>query len=139
MVTRGHIGARARTDDASQDDDLTRLVRMIARHAAQEAFNLFKEDLVAPAPQTTPPSELPTVPEQDEGTAGRGQRSPGPGERFLSVAEVALRLDVSQKTVRRKIASGELRAHRVGKLLRVGERGLSACLGEARPGEDQKK
>ena len=68
-----------------------------------------------------------------EGHAGKECAPPEPEERFLSVAEVAKRLGVSEKTVRRKIASGDLPAHRVGKLLRVSERILTACLTRARP------
>ena len=48
------------------------------------------------------------------------------GEQFLSVAAVADMLKVSQKTVRREIASGDLPTHRVGKLLRVSEGDLEA-------------
>jgi excisionase family DNA binding protein len=59
----------------------------------------------------------------------------GLDERFFTVAAVAKRLDVSEKSVRRKIASGELPAHRVGRLLRIGERGLSAYLVKARMGK----
>jgi len=50
----------------------------------------------------------------------------------LSVAEVAVRLDVSPKTVRRMIDRGDLRAHRIGRLVRVGERSLADYLGKAR-------
>ena len=63
---------------------------------------------------------------------GKTCAPPEPGERFLSVAEVAKRLGVSEKTVRRKIASGDLPAHRVGKLLRVSERILTAYVTRAR-------
>ena len=48
------------------------------------------------------------------------------GERFLSIAEVAERLGVSEKTVRRKISSGDWPAHRVGKLIRISEGVLAA-------------
>jgi excisionase family DNA binding protein len=72
-----------------------------------------------------------------EGNAGKECAPPEPGERFLSVAEVAKRLGVSEKTVRRKIESGDLPAHRVGKLIRVTERDLAAYL--PRPGGDDQK
>ena len=64
---------------------------------------------------------------------GKECTPPEPGERFLSVAEVAKRLGVSEKTVRRKIASDDLPAHRLGKLLRVSERILTAYVTRARP------
>lgn len=41
--------------------------------------------------------------------------------KFLSPAEVAERLGISRRTVDRFIASGELRAHRFGKLVRIAE------------------
>jgi excisionase family DNA binding protein len=52
-------------------------------------------------------------------------------ERFLSVAAIAQRLGVSEKTIRRKIDRGELPAHRVGRLLRVGEGALAAYVARA--------
>jgi excisionase family DNA binding protein len=54
--------------------------------------------------------------------------------RLLSVAAVAERLGVSQKTVRRMIDRGELPAHRVGKLLRIGEGSLDGYLAARRLG-----
>lgn len=44
-------------------------------------------------------------------SAGQGQH--------VTVAEAAVRLNVSEKTVRRRIASGELPAVRVGRAVRV--------------------
>jgi excisionase family DNA binding protein len=58
--------------------------------------------------------------------------SPEPGERLLSVAEVAVRLHVSEKTVRRKIATFDLPAVRVGTLIRVSDRLLTAYLTKTR-------
>jgi excisionase family DNA binding protein len=43
---------------------------------------------------------------------------------LLDVPAVARQLDVSEKTVRRLIARGELRAHRIGRLLRISEEEL---------------
>jgi excisionase family DNA binding protein len=106
---------------------------MIARQAAQEAFRLFKDALETSIAQARSPSGAAAqleAPGAD--TAGKAPQSPQPGERFLSVAEVAKRLDVAEKTVRRKIASGELPAHRVGKLLRIGERDLVAFVPRTR-------
>jgi excisionase family DNA binding protein len=132
MPPRGPIRPSPGTGGASQDDDLRRLVCIIARQAAQEAFNLFRDALETSIARAGPPSNFPA---QQEGTAdvaaNKVLQSPGSGERFFSVAEVAVRLDVSEKTVRRKIQSGALPAHRVGKLLRIGECDLAACV--ARP------
>jgi excisionase family DNA binding protein len=52
--------------------------------------------------------------------------------RWSTVQEIARRLAVSVKTVRRRIASGELRAYRIGHLLRISEEDLRSFL-EARP------
>jgi len=41
--------------------------------------------------------------------------------RMLSVDDVATQLDISLKTVRRMIASGELRVHRIGRSIRISE------------------
>jgi excisionase family DNA binding protein len=130
MTKRRPIGAKEPPVKAGGEDDLTRLIRIVARQAAQEAFNLFREERpLAPAGSPCGPPELENQPDN---TAAKANASPGPGEQFLSVAEVALRLDVSQKTVRRKISSGELRAQRVGRLVRVGERSLADYLSKAR-------
>jgi excisionase family DNA binding protein len=48
------------------------------------------------------------------------------------VGEVAQRLQVSGKTVRRWIGRRELRAHRLGRQLRVAEDDLAAFLGQRR-------
>lgn len=49
-------------------------------------------------------------------------------EAALSVMQVARRLNVSERTARKVIASGDLRAHRVGRQLRVFEADLQAYL-----------
>ena len=46
--------------------------------------------------------------------------------RFFSVDEVAQDLGVSGKTVRRRINDGELRAHRIGRQLRISEQDYRA-------------
>jgi len=51
---------------------------------------------------------------------------------LLSIAAVVEKLDVCTKTVRRYIARGELRIHRVGRLLRVSEEDLAAYLARGR-------
>lgn len=50
---------------------------------------------------------------------GLGRRGLPSAGRLRSLAEVADYLDVSIRTVRRLIARGELRAHRVGRSLRI--------------------
>ena len=52
--------------------------------------------------------------------------------RLLAVTEVAQLLQVSSKTVRRWIERRELRAHRLGRQLRVAEEDLAAFLGQRR-------
>jgi excisionase family DNA binding protein len=135
MTTRGHIGAKAPSGDNAADDDLKRLVRLIARQAAQEAFAQFKADLEALVAQANAPSGPAgrTSGAADE-LPGTSLQSSSPDERYISVREAAKRLDVSEKTVRRKIAAGELPAHRVGRLIRIAERGLSAGLVKAPAG-----
>ena len=46
--------------------------------------------------------------------------------RFLSVSHVADQLDVSTKTVRRWITSGQLHVHRFGRRLRIADDDLAA-------------
>ena len=120
---------------ASGEDDLTRLIRIIARQAAQEAFSAFRNALDAGAIKALPLPDHSKPDHAQKGCAGNecAPAPPDPGERFLGVAEVALKLDVSEKTVRRKIASGDLPAHRVGKLLRISDRVLTAYLARAGP------
>lgn len=59
-------------------------------------------------------------------------RRAAPG--LLSVPAVAERLDVSEKTVRRMIAAGELPAHHVGRLVRVSADDLLVFLARCRSG-----
>jgi excisionase family DNA binding protein len=129
MTNRRPTVANGAPDAGGGDDDLTRLVRVIARQAAQEAFNLFRDALETPLARARPASD----PQQAAAREVTADKAPESGERFLSIAEVAKRLGVSVKTVRRKIGSGELPAHRVGKLLRIGERSLAACVAPNRP------
>jgi excisionase family DNA binding protein len=128
-------GKKKPAAESSDEDDLTRLIRIIARQAAQEAFSAFKDALDAGAIKALPAPDFSKPEHAQEGCAGneRAPASPDPGERFLGVAEVALKLDVSEKTVRRKIASGDLPAHRVGKLIRVSERAVAVYLARAGP------
>jgi excisionase family DNA binding protein len=120
--------ANSSSGNPSGEDGLTRLVRLIARQAAREALKAFADGLETSASHPGAASDPPSP-------RGNKRREGDPAERCLSVAEVADRLGVSEKWVRRKIAGGELRAHRVGRLLRIGERGLAAYLARARLGE----
>jgi excisionase family DNA binding protein len=114
-------GFDALTESSPQAHSLTQLVRMIARQAAQEAFEVFKSSLQA---QGVGPACECSVEHESHGKAERGCSSPVLDERFLSVREAATRLNVSEKTVRRKIQVGDLPARRFGKLLRIRERDL---------------
>jgi excisionase family DNA binding protein len=55
-----------------------------------------------------------------------GRRTLPPAGRLRSLGEVADYLGVSIRTVRRLIARGELRAHRVGRSLRIQDAELAA-------------
>ena len=52
----------------------------------------------------------------------------GPGTIFFTIPEVAERLNVCERTVRRWIESGALRAHRFGRLVRISQTDLAAFL-----------
>jgi excisionase family DNA binding protein len=82
--------------------------------------------------RTHPPSD------GDEEAAGFG-RTRGRGHRddqikFFTIAEVAERLRVSTRTVRRWIEKGDLIAHRPGGIVRVAESDLRAFLAVHREG-----
>jgi excisionase family DNA binding protein len=135
MTKRRPIGAKDPAVNASCEDDLTRLIQTIAQ-AAREAFTVFNDALDACAAKDLPLLDRSKLERAQEGHAGKERASPEPAEQFLSVAEVAKRLGVSEKTVRRKIASDDLPAHRVGRLIRVSERDLTAyVMGARRPRE----
>jgi excisionase family DNA binding protein len=55
-----------------------------------------------------------------------------PGPRLLSVAMVALRFGVSEKTVRRLVDDRRLPSHRVGRQLRISEEDLAVFLAHLR-------
>jgi excisionase family DNA binding protein len=122
----GQLAKKRAAAEGSDQADLARLIRIIARQAAQEAFSVFLDALDGSAIKAPPLQDLPKLEHAQEGDPGKERVSPQRGERFLSVAEVSKKLGVSEKTVRRKIASGDWPAHRVGKLVRVSERVLTA-------------
>ena len=132
MTNRRPIGGKVPTADASGGDGFTRLVQVIARQAAKEAFKAFRDALEKRSVQVALPSNAPELENRPENTASKTDPPSEHGERFLSVAEVAVRLGVSGKTVRRMIKGGDLRAHRVGRLVRVAERSLADCLDKSR-------
>jgi excisionase family DNA binding protein len=56
-------------------------------------------------------------------------------ETFLTYQQAAERLGCSAKTVRRRVKSGELAAHKLGrKFVRIAERDLAAYLAASRTG-----
>jgi excisionase family DNA binding protein len=55
--------------------------------------------------------------------------------RFITIAEVAERLDVSTRTVRRWIKSGDLLVHRFGVVVRIAKGDLQAFLAAHRGDE----
>jgi excisionase family DNA binding protein len=132
MTKRRTVGPRDPAGEAGGEDDLARLIRTIARQAAREAFNLVRDAFETPSTPSGSPCGPPELENRPDNTATKANASPEPGERFLKVAEVAVRLDVSPKTVRRMIDRGELHAHRIGRLVRVSERSLADCLRKAR-------
>jgi excisionase family DNA binding protein len=82
--------------------------------------------------RTRPPSDF------DEEAAGfgrtRGRRHRDDQIKFFTIAEVAERLRVSIRTIRRWIESGDLIAHRRGGIVRVAESDLRAFLAMDREG-----
>ena len=62
----------------------------------------------------------------------KGASSIRPRDVLLKIPEVARRLDVSEKTVRRWIDRGELPVHRLGSSIRISEADLSAFLAQRR-------
>ena len=52
--------------------------------------------------------------------------------RLLTISEVAVRLRICTKTVRRWIDGGDLHAYRIGRQLRVSEEDLSAFMAQTR-------
>jgi excisionase family DNA binding protein len=136
MTSRRPIVANDAPGNSAGDDALTRLVRVIARQAAREAIRAFIEALNRPVGRSGPLSG-PSIAQRasTEGTARETGQTNGSDEQFFSIAQIADRLGLSEKSVRRKIAKGELSARRIGKLLRIGERDLAAYLVRARLGK----
>ena len=64
----------------------------------------------------------------------RGRRHRDDQIKFFTIAEIAERLGVSTRTVRRWIRSGDLVAHRFGGIVRISEKDLRAFLALHRAG-----
>jgi excisionase family DNA binding protein len=64
----------------------------------------------------------------------RGRRQRDNQIRFFTISEVAERLHVSARTVRRWIEAGDLIAHRIGGIVRIAEGDLLAFLALHREG-----
>jgi excisionase family DNA binding protein len=62
------------------------------------------------------------------GRAGMQPARDGRRATFFTVADVAVRLNVCERTIRRWIAAGTLPVHRFGRLVRVSETDLVAFL-----------
>ncbi len=56
------------------------------------------------------------------------KQPPSPKHKFVTAKATADRIGVSEKTVRRWIASSELPAHRLGRSVRIAEADLQAFL-----------
>jgi excisionase family DNA binding protein len=140
MTNRRQIGANTPRSNAAVEDDLTRLVRTIARQAAQEVVKALRDAQEARASPGGPPPD-PLIPQgtRIEGAMSEAGQGIGSDERFFSVAEIADQLGLSQKSVRRRIAKGELIAIRIGKLRRIGERSRAAYIARARLSNDTTK
>lgn len=74
---------------------------------------------VRPAVQAQPRAQRGT-----SAVATKQARAP----QLLTVSDVAERLRISAKTVRRQVDQGELRVHRIGRQLRVSEQDLEAFI-----------
>jgi len=124
MTKRRNQGANHPTGNAIGEDSLTRLVRLIAR---QEALRIFSGALESPAADAERArlSNRSIPSENRPETMAKADPSLEPGQRLLSVAEVAVRLHVSEKTVRRKIATFDLPAGQRGRPYSLSHPGAS--------------
>ena len=83
MTKRRPIGAKDPPVKADGEDDLTRLIRTIARQAAQEAFNLVRDAFETPLAPAGSPCGPPELENRPDNSATKTNPSPEPGERFL--------------------------------------------------------
>jgi excisionase family DNA binding protein len=77
-------------------------------------------------PRTSNPPRSPTskAASRTTGTGVRGR----PVTRLRTIDEAAELLNVSPRTVRRLIEAGALRAHRIGRLVRISDEDIAAFL-----------
>ena len=80
-------------------------------------------------PRTQPPSM-----ETAAFAHARGRHHRGDQIKFFTISEVAERLQVATRTVRRWIEAGDLVVHRIGGVVRIAERDLRAFLALHRDG-----
>ena len=71
---------------------------------------------------------------QRPGNLRRGHVGGGHHETFLTIADVAGRLQVATRTVRRWVEADELVVHRIGGVVRIAESDLRAFLATYRGG-----
>ena len=123
-LNAGSDGLDALSKNSALANHLLSLLKVFARKAAQEEFEVFiKGTLETDGVEQTSEGSEKAQP-KERAKAERGRLSSAPDDRLLSVREAAARLKVSEKTIRRKIESGDLSARRFGKLLRICERDL---------------
>ncbi len=76
-------------------------------------------------------AEISPAADQDaRGGSVHGHRAPN--DRLMPLRDVADQLDVSLSTLRRRIAEGALRVHRIGRAIRISEADLGAFLAASR-------
>ena len=75
-----------------------------------------------------PRSPRPTTASRTTGTDARGR----PIRRLRTIDEAAELLNVSPRTVRRAIESGDLTVHRIGRLVRIADADIAAFLASNR-------
>ena len=140
MTNRRPTRTNEPSGSVAVDDDLTRLLRTLARQAVLEAFNAIREALETPTSPAEAASDVPIPDAKSPApTASEAGQSAGLVGQLLPVAAAAKMLHVSEKTVRRKIATGDLPAHRVGNLVRIGELDLADYLAKTRLGKVEQK
>lgn len=100
--------------------------RSLGRHPVMQGGEVEGGVTGDPAPRRSTPSAPPMSTAALARSLGLGRRALPPGGRLRSLREVADYLGVSIRTIRRLIARGELRAHRVGRSLRIQDAELAA-------------
>lgn len=78
------------------------------------------------------PNVRPEAVSDDDGFAAADARRSVASVRMLSLSDVAELLGISLSTLRRRVADGMLRVHRIGRARRVSEQDLRAFLAACR-------